>query len=33
MSDKVTISATAVCFIAQDSQHLMHEVVQDFNLC
>ena len=31
-SDKVTMSATAVSFIVQDSQNFMHEVVQDFNL-
>jgi hypothetical protein len=33
MSDKVTMSATAVSFIAEDSQNFIHEVVQDFNLC
>jgi len=33
MSDKVTISATVVSFIVQDSQNFIHEVVQDFNLC
>ena len=31
-SDKVTMSTTAVSFIAQDSQNFIHEVVQDFNL-
>jgi len=29
MSDKVTMSATAVSFIVQDSQNFIHEVVQN----
>jgi len=33
MSDKGTMSATAVSFNVQDSQNFIHEDVQDFNLC
>jgi len=29
----LTMAATAVSHIVQDSQNFVHEVVQDFNLC